>query len=237
MRRTKTAVSLVTALAGVLLVGGQVAVAQGPGLPERVAALKQSLAQSQATLRQYEWIETTAVSLKGEEKSRKQNRCYYGADGGLQKVPVSAGPPPEKKRGLRGKIVENKKEELADYMDQAVAAVKLYVPPSPERIQAAKDAGKVSFTPNPPAQRVRLDFRDYQKPGDVLTIEVDPANNRLLGVTVSTYIQDAKDAVVLDVDFAALADGTTYPANVRLNAKAKNVTVDVKNSGYRKLGS
>jgi hypothetical protein len=237
MRGTRRSASLATALAGLLLAGGRPAAAQGPGVAERVAALKQSLAQSQATLQQYEWIETTAVSLKGEEKSRKQNRCYHGADGGVQKVPVAAPPPPDKKRGLRGKIAENKKEELSDYMEQAVTTVKLYVPPSPDRIQAAKDAGRVSFTPNPPAQRVRIDFRDYQKPGDLLTVEVDPANNRLLGVTVSTYIQDAKDAVVLDVDFAALADGTTYPASVRLDAKAKGVTVDVKNSGYRKLGN
>jgi hypothetical protein len=50
-----------------------------------VGALKATLAASQATLRQYEWIETTVVSLKGEEKSRKQQRCYYGADGTLQK--------------------------------------------------------------------------------------------------------------------------------------------------------
>ena len=44
---------------------------------QRVAALKKSLAESQAALRTYEWIETTTISLKGEEKSRKQMRCYY----------------------------------------------------------------------------------------------------------------------------------------------------------------
>ena len=236
MRQAKSIAATVAALA-LLLAGGEPAAAQGPGLAERVAALKQSLAQSQANLRQYEWIETTIVSLRGEAKSSKQNRCYHGADGGVQKVPVAATPPPDKKRGLRGKIAENKKEELSDYMDQAVETVKLYVPPSPDRIEAARNAGRVSFTPNPPAQRLRIDFRDYQKPGDLLTVEVDPANNRLLGFTVATYIQDAKDAVVLDVDFAALADGTTYPSSVRLDAKAKAVTVDVKNSGYRKLGS
>ena len=48
------------------------AVAQAPPTPDQmVAALKQNLAESQKRLRQYEWIETTAISLKGEEKSRK----------------------------------------------------------------------------------------------------------------------------------------------------------------------
>ena len=46
-------------------------VAQAPPTPDQmVAALKQNLAESQKRLRQYEWTETTAISLKGEEKSR-----------------------------------------------------------------------------------------------------------------------------------------------------------------------
>jgi hypothetical protein len=76
-----------------------VAQAPQPSVQERVGALKATLAASQANLKQYEWIETTVVSLKGEEKLRKQQRCYYGADGALQKVVVDASPPPDKKRG------------------------------------------------------------------------------------------------------------------------------------------
>ena len=58
------------------------------GAQDSVAALKQSMQQGQAKIRQYEWVETTIISLKGEEKARKQNRCYYGADGKVQKVPL-----------------------------------------------------------------------------------------------------------------------------------------------------
>jgi hypothetical protein len=103
--------------------GASIAQAQQPSVPERVEALKASLVASQAILKQYEWIETTVVSVKGEEKSRKQERCYFGADGGLQKVEVneseSARPP-----GLRGRLAERKKEELTDYMQRAVGLVK-----------------------------------------------------------------------------------------------------------------
>src|SRR3954471_18486260 len=53
---------------------------------DQVSAIKQSLQQGLAKARQYEWIETTVVSLKGEEKARTQKRCYYGADGKVQKV-------------------------------------------------------------------------------------------------------------------------------------------------------
>ena len=208
--------------------------AQQPTAAERATALKATMAASQAALKQYEWIETTVVSLKGEEKSRKQERCYYGADGALQKVELSASPEPEKKRGLRGRIIERRKEELTDYMKQAVALVKSYVPPSPAKIQAAKDAGKVSVDVLEPGERARLSFRDYEKPGDDLGVELDLTNNRPLGIKVSSYLEDAKDAVTLDVRMGQLNDGTTYPSDITLGAKAKDLTVTVKNSGYRK---
>lgn len=220
----------------VLLVGAGVicpANAQNPELQQRVANLKQTVAKDQQNLRQYEWIETTVISLKGEEKSREQKQCYYGAEGSLQKVDVSESPQ-DKKRGLRGRVIEKKKAELTDYMKQAVALVKVYVPPDPARIQAVKDAGNVSLDLPGGGRGARLNFRNYAKPGDRLSVEVDPASNRLVGLTVATYLDDPKDSVTLDVRFSSLQDGTGYPATEVLVAKAKNLSVNVTNSGYRK---
>jgi hypothetical protein len=217
-----------------LLLVPRIARSQSPEVQQRVAALKQSVAKDQQSIRQYQWIETTVISLKGDEKSRQQKQCYYGADGVLQKVTVDASPPPDKKRGIRGRVVARKTEELTDYMKQAVALVKTYVPPDPARIQAVKDAGKVSVDLPAAGHGVRVNLRDYGKPGDVLTVEVDPASNRVTGLTVATYLSDAKDTVTLNVSFLSLQDGTGYPATEVLVAQAKNLTVNVTNSGYRK---
>jgi hypothetical protein len=226
----------ISVLAVAIAFAGQIASAQTPSLsvPERVAALKTNLAVSQANLRQYEWIETTVVSLNGEEKSRKQQRCYYGADGVLQKVVVDASPPPEKKFGLRGRIIANKTAELTTYMQSAVSLVKSYVPPDPARIQAAKDAGKVSIDVLVPGQSARINFRDYQKPGDNLSVGIDVASNRVSGLTVASYLDNPSDAVTMTANMAQLNDGTTYTTDITLNAAAKNLTVTVQNSGYRK---
>jgi hypothetical protein len=209
--------------------------AQQPSAAERAAILKATMAASQAVLRQYQWIETTVVSLKGEEKSRKEQQCYYGADGAVQKVDISSTPEPEKKHGLRGRIAEHKKEELTEYMQKAVALVKSYVPPQAAKIQAAKDAGNVSIEVLDPDRRARLNFRDYEKPGDNLAVDVDLTNNRPLQVKVSSYLDDAKDAVTLEVRMSQLNDGTTYASDATLDAKAKELTVSVQNSGYRKM--
>src|SRR5512141_1037649 len=170
--------SCLVLLLGVLALPGW---AQQPTAAERAAMLKATMAASQVVLKQYEWVETTVVSLKGDEKSRKQERCYYGADGGVQKVVLTQSAPPPKKRGFfRRKIAESKQEELTDYMKNAVSLVKSYVPPSPVRIQAAKDTGKVSIEILQPGKRARLNFRDYEKPGDNLGVEVDLVKNRPL---------------------------------------------------------
>lgn len=220
-------------LAAVLAFSAGLAFAQQPSAAERAAALKASLAASQAILKNYEWVETTTVNLKGDEKSRQMDRCYYGADGKVQKIPLTTPPPEEKKRGLRGRIAENRKEELTDYMQEAVALVKQYLPPDQARIQAAKDAGRVSLTPLP-GQRARLTFTDYLKAGDSLAVEVDLTTNRPVTAKVSSHLDSQKEPVTLDVQFGTLDSGATYAATTVLNAAGKDLLVRVEHSGYRR---
>ena len=60
------------------------------------------------------------MSVKVEQKSQVQKRCYYGADGALQKLPFGEEPAADAPRGaLRKRIAENRKEELNDYMKSA----------------------------------------------------------------------------------------------------------------------
>jgi len=205
-----------------------------PAPKERIAAVKKSFAESQARLRSYEWIETTVTSIKDEEKARTENRCYYGAEGKVQKIPLFAPAEAKPERGLRGKIKEKKKEELSEYMESAVALVHKYLPPDHERIQKCTDAGNASISIVEPGKRAKLDFRDYLQPGDKLSVEIDLTSNTILGVEVSTALGEDKDPVRLEVKFNKFDDGTIYTSDTKLEAKAKHVKVNVQNTGYRK---
>ncbi|HEY2588055.1 MAG TPA: hypothetical protein VGI81_20095 [Tepidisphaeraceae bacterium] len=206
-----------------------------PTLAERVAAMKNALMLSQKTLRQYEWIETTALYVKGEAKSSTQQRCYYGADGTLQKVPVTPAAPAQKPKGIRGRIAENKKEEMTDAMKQAIALVKGYIPPDPAAIQRVHEAGNASLLVLVPGQRIRLDFRNYRIPGDLLGVEMTLADNRLSGITVSSFMDEKqKEPVTLIVQMSKLDDGTGYARQTDLEVKSKDLRLVVTNSGYRK---
>jgi len=228
---------VVVAIGASALIGGQASAQEGPAAVEkRVAALKQSIQESQARLRKYEWIETTIISLKGEEKDRKQQRCYYGADGKVQKVLLSDEKSAAPKGGrLKQKIVANKTSDMKEYMERAGALVQHYVPPFPGDIDNAKKAGNVALRPGQ-GGRVRLEFTNYLKAGDLMTVDVDAAANALVGLSVNSYLDTPDDAVTLNVGFASLADGASYTAQTTLDAKAKNITVVIQNSGHRPAG-
>jgi hypothetical protein len=211
--------------------------APAPTAAERIAAIKANLVQSMQNLKAYQWTETQVVNLKGEDKSNKQFNCSYGPDGKVVKTPVTPKAEEEKKRGIKGKVIENKKEEMSAYMKSAVALIKSYIPPDPAKIQAAKDAGKISMTPLEGGKRVKVDIKDYEKPGDNLGIEVDATTNQISGLSVASYLTDVKDAVTLDVRMGALPDGTGYPSKIVLDGKSQNIKVTVSNADYKKKTS
>ena len=218
-----------------------VTLAQAP--EDRSAAIKEALAKNQAALRQYTWVETTTISLKGEVKKKEQKQCSYGPDGKVQKVPIPGQAAPqqaqEKGGGRRGgrlktAIVENKGEDLKDYMEQAAALVHQYVPPDAQKIQQAQAAGNVSV--QPAGGGTTMNVKSYLKPGDSLALGFDPAAKAMRSYAVQSYVEKPKDDDLnLTVKFNSLPDGTTYPETVVLDVTAKKVLVNITNSGYKKV--
>jgi hypothetical protein len=158
---------------------------------ERIEMVKQQFVASKAGLKQYEWVETVALSLSGEEKVRQQYQCYYGAEGALQKVPVAADAKEDKKRGLRGKAVESKTAELEASLKEATSLLQQYATLDPARIKAAKDAGNVSVSVPSADGRVRVTMKSYLKLGDQVEVELDSAKNTVKGVSITSFVEQA----------------------------------------------
>jgi hypothetical protein len=204
-------------------------------LQQKVAALKQSLAQNQQALRQYTWTETTETIFKGETKSTKQSQCQYGPDGKVQKTALGASAPPsEKKRGLKGRVVEEKKDEMKDYMERVASLIKRYVPPDGSQMQESFQSGKAALQPSGGGV-VTLVFRDYAKTGDTVSLAFDTASKKIQGYDVKTFLDAPEDMVTLKVVFDTLPDGTNHVAQSILDAAAKQIQIRNTNSGYNKL--
>jgi hypothetical protein len=208
--------------------------AQNSDMQQKFAAVKQSAAENQQKLHQYQWVETTELTLKGEPKPPRQSLCHYGPDGTVQKTPM--GPPPEPPSGgrLKRHVVEKKTEEMQDYMGDVKSLLSMYVPPDPQRMQQAYQAGKFSL--NPSGGALNLVFTDYAQPGDQMTLIFDTAARKITGLHVNTYMGEAKDTVTLRVQMASLPDATNYAQQTVLDAAAKKLQVTTTNSDYQKLG-
>jgi len=220
-------------LGALLLLGSGSTAGQNAELQQKLAAVKQSAAENKQRLLQYQWTETTQVTLKGDPRPATQNLCRYVPDGQAQKTPI--GSPPQQPSGGRVKqrIVEKKKAEMKDYMQDVQAVLALYVPPDPQRMQQAYQAGNVAL--NPISGAVNLIFTNYAQPGDKMTLTFDTATKKISALSVNTYMGQEKDKVTLQVQMGSLPDGTNYAQKTVLNASAKELTVTTTNSNYQKL--
>jgi len=230
---TKSLRLLTASFALLSLLATAAALAQNSDLQQSLTAVEQAIAKNKQSLRQYQWTETTQLTLKGDAKPPTQNLCRYGPDGQVQKTPIG---PPEKPSGgrLKEKAIAKKKGEMKDYMGDVKALLSLYVPPDPQRIQRDYQAGKVSL--NPAGGVVNLIFKDYAVPGDQMTLTFDTAAEKISSLNINTYMEEPKDAVTLQVQMASLPDGTNYVRQTILNATAKQLVVTTTNSNYQKLG-
>jgi hypothetical protein len=210
------------------------AFAQNPELQQKLAAVKQVIALNKQSLQQYQWTETTQLNLNGDAKPPTQNLCQYGPGGQVQKTPI--GPPPEQPSGgrLKQRVIEKKKAEMQDYMGDVKGLLSMYVPPDPQKMEQAYQAGKASLNPQGPL--MNLVFRDYAQPGDQMTLTFDTAASKVISLSINTYMGQEKDAVTLQVQMATLPDGTNYVQQTILNATAKKLVVTTTSSNYQKMG-
>ena len=80
---------------------------------------------------------------------------------------------------MKQKIIAKKTGEMKDYMQDVKGVLNMYVPPDPQKMQAAYQAGKLSLNPVPGA--VNLVFTDYAQPGDKMTLTFDTAAKKITG--------------------------------------------------------
>ena len=136
---------------------------------------------------------------------------------------------------MKQKIIEKKKEEMQDYMGQVKTLLAKYVPPDPQKMTQAFQAGNASLNPNPAEQAMELVFKNYAQSGDQMTLSFDTATKKVSTLNVNTYMDDPKDVVTLVVHMASLPDGTNYAQQTLLDATAKKLQVTTTNSNYQKV--
>ena len=222
-----TLVFILVFIAGIMRLSAQA------DMQENIAMIKKNLTDSKAAMKKYEWIETTTVFVKGEQKSVKQKQCYYAVDGKLTKVETGGSTAAKSPGGIRGKVAANKKEDMTDYAKNAIEKVQTYLPPDPEKLQKIYNDGKVGIQVLEPNKKFKLSFPDYNEAGDVLAISLSKTDQKLMALDVSTSVDDPKEKVAFNVTFSDLPDGTQFQGTTTLDAPAKDLKIVIVNSGFK----
>ncbi|HEY4979772.1 MAG TPA: hypothetical protein VII25_11445 [Candidatus Acidoferrum sp.] len=212
--------------------------AQNPELKQHVAELKESMVENKQALAQYTWAEQVTISLKGEQKKQQHFQVRLGPDGKPQKTSLDppADPPAESGGRLKKHIVEKKKEEYKDYAEQMKALAQQYVPPDKDMLENAYQQGNITIGPAAGApNELQLVIKNYLKPQDSLTLVFDKAQKELLRIQIASYMDDAKDAMNLTVQFSRLPDGTNHVSNLVIDGVSKQLKVAIDNSNYQHL--
>ena len=209
------------------------AAAQNQQMADKLMAIKDAQAANKAKLAQYTWTETETISVKGEVKDTKTYQVSM-VNGQQQKTEVGnqAAQSGGRQGRLKEHVVDKKKQEYQEYGQSIGALAKQYTTPNPEALMAAKQAGNISLQPG--SGTVSLVIKNYVKQGDSVTMTISEQTHSPVSAHVNSYLNDPKDAVTINAQFAKLPDGTNHVATTTINGVSKQLTVNDVNSNYQK---
>jgi len=220
------------------IIGVTAAFAQNPELQQKVADVKQAMAANKQALAQYTWVEQVTVSLKGEQKKQEHFQVRMGPDGKPQKQPLDAPQQAAAPSGgrLKQHVVEKKKDEYKEYVDQIKALIQQYVPPEKTMLEQAAQKGNIALGPAGGAPGIyRLVISNYVKQGDKMTLEFDKDHKALVSVSIASYLNDPKDAVNVTVAFAVIPGGPNHVASQTIDGVSKQLTIVIANNNYQHI--
>jgi hypothetical protein len=231
MRRSWICGAAACAIA-VAALGAQSGDSRSDFIRKKLAAIRQYAEANQASLRRYTWIETVRFLLKDELRSTWKFACRYGADGRIERTPIGPPPPGTTAGPLAPSEKEGTKEHYAASLQSIRAAVALYVPPDPRKLEEAFQAGRVR-TEKPIQGEALLRISDYAKPGDSLFLDFRTDLRKLVRLQAASSPNDPTQAVTIDVRYATLPDGTNHPKTVEVAEAGEAFRVMIESSDYR----
>jgi len=217
-----------------VFLGGVVATAQNPQMEEKLMAIKNKMTANKQQLAQYMWTETETIAIKGEVKDTKTYQVRM-MNGQQQKTLVDnqAAQSGGREGRIKERIVDKKKAEYQEYGQAIGALAKQYTTPDPDRLMQAKQQGNLSIVPG--SGTVSLVIKSFVKPNDQVTMTISDQTKAPVSVQVNSYLDDPKDAVTINAQFAQLPDGTNHVATTTIDGVQKHLTVTDQNSNYQKV--
>lgn len=209
----------------------------GPDLlQQKVQALQKAGAENEQRLRNYQWLETTTITVNGKTRPPRQSICRYAPDGVVVKTPLGPPPAPPMPSGgpLKRRIEGMKIEEMKESMAEVQGLVTRYLPLNREAFRGAMKTRRIDFEHDGDRGNSII-VNGYVKPGDKFILGLNMATMQMRSVRVESYFASPADTLTAAVQFSALPDGTSYPGVVTINAPARRVAITTVQSNFSRI--
>ena len=204
--------------------------------------MQEAMATNKQRLHNYQWIETTTLTVEGKPRPPRQSICRYTPDGTLQKTALGQQEAPAGTQGaalpLRGGLIKKlmakkKKEEYQDNLKQIHALTELYMPFDRAKFKEALAADQVNLEHDGTNDDTVV-INNYAKKGDQLRLTLNQATMQVERILVKTYFDKPKQVLTAKVQYSTLGDGTRYTAVTTIDAPSKKLSVARVNSDFSK---
>ena len=209
---------------------------------QRMQAIAQSTMQNAQLLKQYTWKMRTEIEYKDEVKGVKLDQVRFDLDGKPQLTAISApletkessGIRPRKKH-RRQKRIDNKVENKQEYVQRLISLSNRYLTPSQLGTQRLFQTGEFWQGKGPMDPVIRIEAGSLIKPGDALTLMIDPQTRKPLQARIETNLDG--DPVSVVADYRVLPNGPSYVARMVIQASQKRMQVKIENFDYVRQGT
>jgi len=192
------------------------------------------MAENGGRLMQYTHLRKTEVYWKQDLKKAqfaevnfdvntgKEISVPLGSNGAEQSSPIGNGLIMTAIRKKIANTVKQNSERLSDLMKE-------YVPLDTRKINSVQPGGE---TYPPSSNLSQMVLRDYARPGDSMTISMDPHSGLPSQIRIASNLDN--EPVAFNINFASLADGTSYPSAVDMRWDAKKLELRITNFDYHR---
>ena len=177
-------------------------------------------------LKPYLWRRETVVTVDGQVKSNALSEMNFDSTGKLSVKNLEAKSTDKDKRGLRGRIQANAKEDAMEYVEKAMQLAISYTYLS--KGQLIDFFSKAEITES--KGLIQVVAKDVLVKGDVVTFSIDPKTKLFVHKTFSSKL--GEDDISADIEYGKLSTGESHATKTVLNLPAKKAIITSVNTDY-----
>ena len=189
--------------------------------------ISEKMSQNMHVLRGYSWKMRTELKMDGESKMTSIYQIRFDLSGRMQKTLLSAPPQPKSARGIKGRKIKEKQEEMKALVESLSNIAISYILPTPERFDRFIHNADAWEGQGSTKGSVRLEGNGFASEKDQVNLYVNNVTKDFQQLSVTTELDGAP--VTIQSDYRTMQGGPTYLAKMTLDYPSAGVQLVVEN--------